>query len=142
MKFIFTTFLMVLTLGACQQKQLATKNAVSVLQYDFAIVNMSNISKEDLLYKLKEVKLEGNFLYVDVEYSGGCVKPHVFSLVTNGLVRKDGVMEFAVLHKTKDDKCKALLTENIAFDISSIINLQSQKLKELELNNDMVVLLE
>lgn len=121
-------------LQSCQTKQIAKTVSVSKPTYDFAIINMNDIEIGDLLYKLKGVKLQEGQLFVDVEYSGGCVKPHIFSLVTDGMVRDAGVMKFALLHKTKDDKCKALLKENMTFDISSVLNLGSEKLKEIQIN--------
>jgi hypothetical protein len=73
-------------------------------------------------------------LLVQVQYGGGCIKPHVFKLVTDGIIDKEGGMDFYLLHKTHDDMCKALLMEDLIFDLAQIYSLKSEVLSNIRLN--------
>lgn len=93
------------------------------------------INEVDLNFTPNEVFQIGHGLRVKVQYGGGCVKPHIFELVTNGEISKKGNIQFWLLHKTHDDFCKALIQEELMFDISEITIFNQTKLKTIQLND-------
>ena len=128
-------------LVSCKTKKISTNN---VQDFDnknelienkaFTIQNFTSLNKEDLLFSIKEARIVNEQLFVNLQYGGGCVKPHVFELVTNGLINERGNMSFYVLHKTHNDNCKALLMEEKVFNLSELYNLKSELLKTITIN--------
>lgn len=102
---------------------------------DFKIVNAAVIDKADLMFSMKGITLMEKMVEVKVQYGGGCVKPHIFELVTDGVIDDQGNMKFHLLHKTHHDKCKALLMESLVFNLEPLYNLESEKLKSFQVNN-------
>jgi hypothetical protein len=102
----------------------------------FQIGSLDDIDKEDLMFNLKGMSLEEDKLVLNVQYGGGCLKPHVFELVTDGVIDNSGTMDFYLLHKTHDDRCKALLMETLVFDFKPLYDLQSEKLMNYRINNN------
>lgn len=100
----------------------------------FSIAAIDNIDKQDLLFHIKDLVIKDKTLLVQVQYGGGCVKPHVFELVTDGVIDKDGIMDFYLLHKTHNDMCKALLFEDLSFDLAQLYSLKSSVLKNIRVN--------
>ncbi len=94
---------------------------------------------EDLLFTLRDVTLNDNTLKATVQYSGGCVKPHIFVLETTGVITTDGIMDFSLLHKTHNDFCRALLIDTVHFNIQSITDLQSDKLQAIRINSEELI---
>jgi len=138
MKNIYYIFVL-LVLWSCKTKKITTNNELktensTISAKDFTIVNGDSILKEDLLYTLKNVQIENKHLIAKMQYGGGCVKPHIFQLVTNGLIDEKGNMSFFILHKTHNDYCKALLTEERIFDLSELYDLKSERLKTITIN--------
>lgn len=143
----FGTFLMIsfLLLFACKAKKdlsLVETDAVKseLVEIEnplksFTMGSLDNIAKEDLLYSLKEVKIADKKIAVQVQYGGGCVKPHLFELITDGVIDQSGNMNFYLLHKTHNDRCKALMIEDLVFDLENLYKLQSDVLKTIRLNN-------
>ena len=70
--------------------------------------------------KFDTVYIQGDTLYASVIYSGGCGK-HNFSLESNGPLLKSlpPKQPLMIVHRSDDDPCRALIIENIKFDISS-----------------------
>lgn len=98
--------------------------------------SLNNIAKEDLLYHIENVDFKNRELKIVVQYGGGCVKPHLFELHTDGAIMEDGMMHFFLLHKTRNDMCKALIIEELSFDLSILYDLESKLLKGIVLNKD------
>lgn len=141
MKYFFSFYFLFFILVACKTKDLTNNNEVVqenkieiIKNKSFSIMDLNQIDKQDLLFNINEVGVENKQLKVNLQYGGGCVKPHVFELVTNGLIDKNGNMSFYLLHKTHNDKCKALLIENHVFDLTKVYNLKSNLLKTITIN--------
>ncbi|MCB0509358.1 MAG: hypothetical protein H6579_03910 [Chitinophagales bacterium] len=103
---------------------------------DFQFSDLDKIPKEDLLYHIEKVELKNKSLSIVVQYGGGCVKPHHFELHTDGRISEEGNMNFFLLHKTRNDMCKALIIEELNFDLSLLYQLESKLLKGIVLNKD------
>ena len=100
----------------------------------FEVMGLDNINKQDLLFHINKMAIKDKILLVQVQYGGGCVKPHEFELITNGIINKEGGMDFYLLHKTHNDMCKALLIEDLTFNLEKLYNLQSNVLKNIRIN--------
>lgn len=100
----------------------------------FTLGMLDTPEKADLLFSIKGVSIEEKNLRVEVQYGGGCVKPHVFELLTDGIIDANGNMKFQLLHRTHNDLCKALIMETLVFDFSRLYDLNSEKLKSFTIN--------
>ncbi|MCD8528598.1 MAG: hypothetical protein LRY27_01120 [Chitinophagales bacterium] len=88
------------------------------------------------MYKINLTDLKDQVLKVNVQYGGGCVHPHVFELVTDGIVNNEGVMDFTLLHKTHNDLCKALIVKDYYFDLGEVYQLKSSVLQYIQINGE------
>lgn len=69
----------------------------------------------------KSVWVDGDTLYVNVGYSGGC-QEHEFNLYWHSLWAESDPPQTGVrlIHDSNDDFCEAYLTQTLQFDLSSI----------------------
>lgn len=71
-------------------------------------------------YTLKNAWMDGRYLMAEVEYGGGCGGA-TFDLVWNGMLMKSMPPKANVAILLKDeDYCKALVTDTLCFDVSSV----------------------
>jgi len=97
---------------------------------------IQNINLEDFPmdhYGVNEIVLDGNELYVNVNYGGGC-EDHIFNLIMEPIFFS-GIPPvyyyFYLSHDANNDACEALITEhNLCFDISELLtgNLNNEVL--------------
>ena len=76
-------------------------------------------SKQNDPYKLTDIKLNLNYLELDITYAGGC-KEHDFKLIGSPEI-KNGVREVQLVHISKGDDCKALIKQKLIFSISNVL---------------------
>jgi hypothetical protein len=92
-------------------------------------------------FEILSQKVEGDKLIMEVQYGGGC-ELHTFELISNGAYMKSLPMKLNMwlTHNGRNDMCRAMLTNTLTFDISSI---KPSSGKELHLiingNSDKVV---
>ncbi|MBT8327675.1 MAG: hypothetical protein KJP21_08120 [Bacteroidia bacterium] len=122
------------------------KNFAFVLVLFLALVSCSRktigvpfvkeIDRNELKYTFISSNIIGDSLVAKVQYGGGCIKPHLFELVQT---TKDdaGTVYLWLLHKTKDDKCRALVRVSRAYDVSTI--LKDPSVTSIKLNGDKVL---
>ncbi|MBL6875881.1 MAG: hypothetical protein ISR01_03725 [Chitinophagales bacterium] len=152
MKNFLKIFLLIfLVISSCKAKKAVSETAegdetIELLDLgnkmqSFQIGEIDEPVKEDLMFVIKDLTILEKKVEIKVQYGGGCVKPHVFELYTDGVLDKTGNMDFYLLHKTHSDYCKALIMETLVFDLNPLYDLQSQKLKTIRINdlrkNDM-----
>ena len=93
-------------------------------------------------FEIISKKIEGDKLIMEVQYGGGC-ELHTFELLSNGAYMKSLPMKLNLwlTHNGRGDGCRAMLTNTITFDISSI---KPKSGNELHLiingNNDNMVI--
>ncbi len=70
---------------------------------------------------ISDAWLDGDELHATLTYSGGC-GDHDFDPCWNGMWLKSDPMQvdLAIVHNANGDMCKALLTEEHVFDVSTI----------------------
>ena len=94
---------------------------------------VKEIDRTELKYTFISSDIVGDSLVAKIQYGGGCIQPHVFDLVQTS--RDDlGKVYLWLLHKTKDDKCRALVRVTRTYDISTI--LQDSTVTSIVLNGD------
>lgn len=79
---------------------------------------------------INAVKVVGDSLYVDVQYSGGC-KTHEFKMITNGNFLKSLPPQLPLFleHNANKDNCRALKMETLKYDLKPLRSTQSKKIK-------------
>ena len=97
---------------------------------------VKEIDRSELKYTFISSEIIGDSLVAKVQYGGGCIKPHLFDLVQTS---KDdrGTVYLWLLHKTTDDKCRALVRISRSYDISTI--LKDSTVTSIKLNGDKVL---
>ncbi len=122
------------------------KNIVLFSILCFAIISCSKkiigvpfvkeIDRTELKYTFISSEIVGDSLIAKVQYGGGCIRPHIFDLVQTSK-DDDGGVYLWLLHKTTDDKCRALVRVSRSYDISSI--LSDTSVTSIKLNGDKVL---
>jgi hypothetical protein len=95
------------------------------------------VEKKDLSYTFISSEIVGDTLVAKLQYGGGCVKPHQFSLVQTPRVEK-GEVNIWLKHTTYDDKCKALVRTEQKFSIASL--LKDATITSIKLNGEKEML--
>jgi len=87
----------------------------------------NNISKGEI-YSINNVKRVGDFLQINLSYSGGC-KIHDFEIIWDGIVYTDEPchMNLLLIHNANNDTCEALITETIVVNLEELIGDISYK---------------
>ena len=70
-------------------------------------------------FRFKDVKIEGDTLFANVQYSGGC-GDHKFEMKQNGFLMKSlpPKQPIQIIHLSTVDHCRSLINEDLKFDIS------------------------
>src|SRR5690606_15927439 len=70
-------------------------------------------------YKLLSANIKGDFLEIEVEYSGGC-RVHSFQLLGDSEFTKDDPTKINVflIHEDNDDPCDALQRETLRYNLT------------------------
>jgi hypothetical protein len=112
------------------------------LLLEMKVVEEIDVNEVDLKFTITESNQQAHALYIEVQYGGGCVEPHIFELISTTEINKEGVADVWLLHKTHDDLCKALLKKKLYFDVSDITALKTKKLKYIRINNEHLLKLD
>lgn len=113
---------MVLFLAACKTKEQSAsaddkggKPACDSYTLDTALYNA-----ESDPFELKDARLEGKNLMIDVQYGGGCGGAD-FVLAYNGIMAKSLPPQMTLkLHLTDNDHCRALVQKTLCYDVSQL----------------------
>jgi hypothetical protein len=70
---------------------------------------------------ITKLSIEGNILFIDVEYSGGC-KDHDFRLFYNNIYMKSMPPKATLflVHNANEDACREMISKTLSFNISAI----------------------
>ncbi|MES2587826.1 MAG: hypothetical protein V4622_02530 [Bacteroidota bacterium] len=103
--------------GTKKESQTPVVNGDRKEQYPQAIIG--EFSKSNDPYKIKSIKLERNYVIIEVTYSGGC-EVHDFQLIGSKFLSKSipAIRNVQLVHNKKNDSCKKLVTEKLKFSIS------------------------
>lgn len=80
-------------------------------------------------YNLDTMWMVKDTLFLKVQYSGGC-EDHEFELMSNGAYAKSmpPQMTLHLEHDANNDMCRAMITEELKFDLTPVRNPSSEKL--------------
>lgn len=69
-------------------------------------------------YSVNAVRVEGNMMYVDLSYSGGC-KEHVFNVYGSNAIAKSlpPIRAIKINHNANEDHCRAMINQTISVDL-------------------------
>lgn len=98
-----------------------TKEVLDVDPINVKKAQIGDVTQESAQTTISSVKLEGNILSLDIEYSGGC-KDHSFEFVGSAAIMKSLPPKRAVklVHNSNGDTCRELISETIKFDIRAL----------------------
>ena len=82
-------------------------------------VNVDSPEFVSTTFRFKDVKIEGDTLFANVQYSGGC-GDHKFEMKQNGFLMKSlpPKQPVQIIHLSTVDHCRSLINEDLKFDIS------------------------
>ncbi len=123
MKRILVILAIIISLTACRfQQEVITpsKNLTYIIdsaEYNF-VLHTPQIGDH---YKLNYTKREGEYLKVNVSYTGGCLQ-HDFNIFWNEifLYSMPASATILITHNANSDACENNLTENIIIDLKQI----------------------
>ncbi|WP_020530490.1 hypothetical protein [Flexithrix dorotheae] len=144
-------FIFTLLLGgfSCKEKEVnpdEVNNDISNLsikldqeEYEALSLKMSKGDSVSDEFRLNKVYKEGNFLMIEISYSGGC-KEHSFEIIWPEAVILIYPPQYPVVltHDNNNDSCEAYITETLKFDLTDPdlgFNEESIKVMEIIVQN-------
>lgn len=84
--------------------------------------NRTNKITKGEAYSINNVKRVGDFLQINLSYSGGC-KIHDFEIIWDGIVYTDEPchMNLLLIHNANNDTCEALITGTVVVNLEELI---------------------
>ena len=123
--FITIAFSSLFFLCACSTKKnlkapLVT-NTETEMKEQYPQAEIGPFSKKNDSFKIIHATIRGNFMEIEVSYSGGC-DMHEFRLIGNQSLSKSvpPLRNIQLVHNAKNDACKKLITEKVTFSISNL----------------------
>lgn len=111
MKYVWLLVLVCCLLApACKSK----KKPVETTENDIQLVTLYEEpvlppDSSDLDFTILDAIAYTDSVQVRIRYGGGCVKPHVFEMYTSAVPDTTGVINLYLMHKTHNDRCRALV---------------------------------
>lgn len=95
---------------------------------------IGDISQRSDFYEIQSASIEGNKMYINIQYSGGCER-HDFQLIGSPAVAKSLPPQRSIklIHKNNGDMCESLVYETIEADLSELA-LEKKRGSEIVLN--------
>ncbi len=91
--------------------------------------------RENAMFQVEAMEMKHSELHLRVVYSGGC-EEHLFNLYFNGNYAKSYPPQVSLFleHIDNNDRCRAMITKELVFDVSGIEYPGTSELK-IRLNN-------
>lgn len=88
--------------------------------------------------EITAVRVEGNTMFIDMNYSGGC-EDHTFEVIGSEMISKSlpPIRSVQLIHTAKGDQCKKLVEETLIVDISKLAYKQENGSMIFLLVNDL-----
>jgi hypothetical protein len=115
--FVFLFF----TISCKSKKNAQTSNTMGTKeQYPQAIIGEFSTKSDP--FRILSAQIQGNFIEIEVQYGGGCVELHDFTLTGSPNLLKSNPPQriIQLTHDSKNDMCKALITKKLKFGISNL----------------------
>lgn len=84
-----------------------------------ATIGETNVPSDMLI--ISDVRIQGNTLFIDVNYSGGCAE-HAFSVVGSAMIAKSlpPIRAIQLVHNANGDQCKKMEMKTLEVDIKAL----------------------
>lgn len=88
---------------------------------------IGEFSKDNDPLTIDTVYMQGNQLFIDVTYGGGC-KDHTFEVIGSPMIAKSYPAQRAIqlVHNSNGDLCKALVRKTVQVDMSNLTDNQKE----------------
>ena len=107
----------------CFLKKKKTEQTENTLKAKIIDSSSDSTKKESTsdAFKILDAKIIGNYLHLNISYSGGCEK-HSFKIIGDLLLSKSlpPIRSVKLIHYGNNDVCKKLIIENLVIDISDL----------------------
>ena len=107
----------------CFLKKKKTEQTENTLKAKIIDSSSDTTKKESIsdAFKILNAKIIGNYLHLNISYSGGCEK-HSFKIIGDLLLSKSlpPIRSVKLIHYGNNDACKKLIMENLVIDISDL----------------------
>jgi hypothetical protein len=107
----------------CFLKKKKTEQTENTLKAKIIDSSSDTTKKESAsdAFKILYAKIIGNYLHLNISYSGGCEK-HSFKIIGDLLLSKSlpPIRSVKLIHYGNNDACKKLIIENLVIDISDL----------------------
>ncbi len=136
MKYLFLLSIALFTLGCKTAKESANQTpGISRLKIT-ATLGEINVPSDPIT--LLNTRVEGNYLFIDISYTGGC-EEHTFSVVGSEMISKSlpPIRSVQLIHSAKGDQCKKIVEETLVVDISKLAYKQEHGSTIFLLVNDL-----
>ena len=103
-----------------KKKSEQTENTLIAIIIDSTLDSTKKESNSDA-FKILDAKIIGNYLHLNISYSGGCEK-HSFKINGDLQLSKSlpPIRSVKLIHYGNNDACKKLIIENLVIDISDL----------------------
>lgn len=120
MKIILIFSLIIATVGCKTRKNLSKENDANC-KSNMITATIGEINSPSDLLNISAVRVSGNKLFIDINYSGGCEK-HEFEVIGSSMIAKSlpPIRAIQLVHKANNDACKKLIEQTIEVDISAL----------------------
>lgn len=70
---------------------------------------------------ISAIRIEGNILFIEVSYSGGC-NAHQFEIIGSNMIAKSlpPIRQIQLVHESNNDKCESLIKQTLEIDIKDL----------------------
>ena len=113
----------------CFLKKKKTEQTENTLKAIFIDSSSDTTKKESAsdAFKILDAKIIGNYLHLNISYSGGCEK-HSFKIIGDLLLSKSlpPIRSVKLIHYGNNDACKKLIIENLVIDIIDLAYKQEE----------------
>lgn len=119
MKYFFILSIALFVLGCKTPKDSMDQSSETSRLKMVATLGEINVASDPIT--IKNARVEDNYLFIDVSYSGGC-EDHTFAVVGSEMISKSlpPIRSVQLVHSAKGDQCKKLVEETLIVDISKL----------------------
>ena len=120
MKNIVIFCLLLATVG-CKTQKNHEKSKITDTLKTMLTAEIGKINAPSDAVVIKSVRVEGNKLFLDIQYSGGC-EEHAFQFIGSPVIAKSlpPIRAVQLVHAANGDACKKLIEQTLEIDISAL----------------------
>jgi len=123
-------FCLLLAAVGCKTQKNLKKSQIDPNTKTMLTATLGKINAPSDAVTIKSVRVEGNKLFLVVQYSGGCDK-HTFQCIGSPAIAKSlpPIRAVQLVHTANGDACKKLIEQTLEIDISALAYKQEAESK-------------